>query len=78
MLVHFAVNKDRDFDVMWFTEAKADERLEKYFGDILIALISLEDVNGRKNGDSLYKLNPGCRICYYCSSSCDLEPLLIR
>ena len=76
MLIHFAVNKDRDFEVMWFTEAKADERLEKYFGDILIALISLEDVNGRKNGDSLYRLNPGCRICYYCSSACDLEPLL--
>lgn len=76
ILVHYAINKNREFDVMWFTETEMGEKLEKYAGDILIALISLDDVNGRTTGDSIYRLNPGCRICYYRSSACDLEPLL--
>ena len=76
MLIHFAVSKNADFDVVWFTETEVEEKLEKYAGNILIALISLENAAGKKTGDRLYQLNPECRICYYRSSACDLEPVL--
>ncbi|MBT9778599.1 hypothetical protein GPL15_19050 [Clostridium sp. MCC353] len=75
-LIHFAVKKDRDFDVMWFTEAGMDGKMDKYAGNILIALISLDNENGGEIGDRLYGQNPGCRIFYYSSSSRDLEPFL--
>lgn len=75
-MVRYLVKKDRELELMWFTRRTSREKLEKYAKKIHFAMISLENEAGIQAGQLLYRLNPECRICYYHSSDCDLEPLL--
>lgn len=75
-LTQYIFEKDMDLDIFWFTDQHAVQKLEKYSDDLCLALVSLEEIDGRRFGQQLYSLNPTCRICYYKTVSCDLESLL--
>lgn len=75
-IVRGLVQSDRELDILWFTEHTAGKQVEKYAKTIQLAFISLDTDSGRSIGQVLYGLNPECRICYYRTKSCDLEPLL--
>lgn len=75
-LVRCSIQTDRDFDVLWITDASAAEKIETYSLKMQLALISLDSPESRHMGEQIYSFNPDCRICYYKSEKCDLEPLL--
>lgn len=75
-IVRYLIRSGREMDLLWFTTGVTGEKLKKYAKKIDIALISLEKTEGIKAGQLLYRENPECRICYYSSAACDLEPLL--
>ena len=75
-LVGCSVRTDRDFEILWMTDASAAEKMETYALKMQLALISLDSPEGRHMGEQIYSFNPDCRICYYKSKKCDLEPLL--
>lgn len=72
----YLLRTDREMDVLWFTEKISEEKVVKYAGQIQIAYISLEEEKNFQYGRRLYRENPSCRICYYRSGPCRLEPLL--
>lgn len=74
--VRYLIRTDREMDFLWFTRKVTPEKLKKYAGKIDFAMISLENEEGIEAGRLLYRLNPECRICYYRSAPCDLQPLL--
>lgn len=63
-------------DILWFTDSVSLNNLDKYSGKLHLALISLDSEFGLKAGKELYCQNPDCRICYYRTNPCKLEPLL--
>lgn len=75
-IVRYLIRTNREMDFLWFTQKVTGEKLEKYAKKIDFAMISLENEAGIEAGRLLYRLNPECRICYYHSAVCDLEPLL--
>lgn len=75
-LVGCSVRTDRDFEILWMTDASAAEKMETYALKMQLALISLDSPESRHMGEQIYSFNPDCRICYYKSKKCDLEPLL--
>lgn len=75
-LVRYLVQSNRELNLLWFTGDMTREKLDRYASGIDFALISLDGEEGRKAGALLYEKNPECRICYYRSGPCALEPLL--
>ncbi len=75
-LVRFAVQSNCELELLRFTDKNPASKLEKYAGQIQIALVSLDNDPGGEMGKDLYGKNPDCRICYYRESLCELEPLL--
>lgn len=75
-LVRYTIRQNCELELLWFTGEDPVSRLEKYAPQLQIALISLDNENGSAIGGTLYGQNPDCRILYYRSARCDLEPLL--
>lgn len=75
-IVRCLVRTDMELELLWFTKETAKEKLDKYVKTVQLALISLDAETARSFGRSLYRMNPECRICYYRTKPCDLEPLL--
>lgn len=75
-LIRYSFEKGLDMDVLLFTDQQAVRRMERYAGQLCLVFVSLEDSCGQRFGSRLYHLNPACRICYYRTAPCDLEPLL--
>lgn len=75
-LVRYTVQRNCEMELLWFTDQNPIPKTEKYAERIQIALIGLDSENGSKIGQALYEKNPDCRILYYRTSRCDLEPLL--
>lgn len=76
-LTRYSFEREMDMDVFWFTDRQAAQKLERYADELCLALVSLEEDQGRQFGSQLYRLNPACRICYYKTVPCDLKPLLV-
>lgn len=75
-ITKYTVQKNVDFDVLWFYEDITPSKINKYVADISIALIHLELDTNHELGKLIYSVNEDCRIIYYNSYSEDLEPLL--
>lgn len=75
LLVTYSIQKNMDFRTLWFSTEGSVKKLEKYISGIHIALVSLENNDGLQEGMSIYSLNPDCRIFYYSSGPCRLQPL---
>lgn len=75
-LVRYLIAENRELDLLWFTNADSPQKLQAYAGTIQLAFVSLDSAPDALPGQALYRLNPACRICYYKTAPCDLEPLL--
>lgn len=75
-LIDYLIKENMEMDMLWFTEETSDETIAKYVKKIHFALICIDCEAGEKMGKILYKLNPSCRICYYCAEKCDVLHLL--
>lgn len=75
-LVRYTIQRNCELELLWFTEPDPRGRLETYAPRLQIALIGLDTEAGAETGAALYGENPDCRILYYRSAPCDLEPLL--
>ena len=75
-LVRYAVRKNCEMELLWFVEQDPVPKIERHAEAIQIALVDLDFEKGAAAGTALYEKNPDCRILYYRSSPCDLEPLL--
>lgn len=75
-LVRYTVQRNCELELLWFTEQDPSEKIAKYAPRLQIALIGLDAEAGQGIGARLYSQNPECRILYYRSTPCDLEPLL--
>lgn len=72
----YVMQRDADLERIWFTGADSADKLGKYARGFHIALVSLDDPDGRSIGQRIYDANPDCLICYYRERPCRLEPLL--
>lgn len=75
-LVRYTVQHDCEFELLWFMEEDPTGKIHKYAPKLQIALICLDGEKGSEIGAALYEQNPDCRILYYRSTVCDLEPML--
>lgn len=75
-LTRYSFERNTDFDIFWFTDQNAVQKLGNYAATLCLAFISLEEPCGLQFGLQLYRQNPACRICYYKTMPCDLKPLL--
>lgn len=75
LLMRCSMQRDVDFQTLWFSTESSMQNLGKYAIDVHIALVSLETQNGLQKGMRIYSLNPDCRILYYSSNPCELQPL---
>lgn len=75
-ILNFSMQRISDLERLWFSDAEAFKKMEKYAVCFNIALISLDDENGIEIGLKLYDLNPDCIICYYKHEKCNLSELL--
>lgn len=75
-LVRYTIQRNCELELLWFTEQDPRNKLETYAPRLQIALIALDTEAGAETGAALYGENPDCRILYYRSAPCDLEPLL--
>lgn len=75
-LVRYTVQQNCELELLWFMEEDPTGKIHKYAAKIHIALIGLDGEKGFETGVELYEKNQDCRILYYRSAVCDLEPLL--
>lgn len=75
-LVRYTVQQNCEMELLWFVDNDPVPKMEKYADRIQIALVDLDPGKGPELGRALYEKNPDCRILYYRSAPCELEPLL--
>lgn len=75
-LLDYSRKQNCYFDAIKVSVANPADIIGKYVAQLQIALIDLDNDGGEKCGDTLYKMNPDCRILYYRSEPCSLVPLL--
>lgn len=75
-IAHYAIQTDSNIDILWLVGAEAEENLERYVSRMQLIFISMDVPGNKKLGDSIYRMNPDCRICYYKTEKSDLEPFL--
>ena len=75
-LVRYTIQHNCELELLWFTDEDPSSKLETYAPRLQIALISLDTERGEAIGPALYQYHQDCRILYYRSCACDLEPLL--
>lgn len=73
-IVGYSVRNNLDFSVYYILDGA--ERVEKYAPLLHLALISMDGDNALPLAREIYRANPDCRIGYYKSAVCDLEPAL--
>lgn len=75
-LTRYIFERNTDLDIFWFTGQDAVQKLGNYAAALCLAFVSLEESGGLQFGLQLYRQNPDCRIYYYKTTPCDLNPLL--
>lgn len=75
-IIRYTVNRNIDFDVLWFFEDFSTEKIKKFTSMLNIALISADLDTECQISRAVYESNEDCRIIYYSSSVKDLEPML--
>jgi len=75
-LIRYSFTQDCELELLWFTETDPVSQIEKYAGQIQVAIVSLDTVKGEACGSVLYEKNPDCRIMYYCETPYNVEQLL--
>jgi len=75
-LVRYTVQRNCEMELLWFVDNDPIPKIEKHADRIQIALVGLDCEKGAEAGQALYVKNPDCRILYYRTTTCDLEPLL--
>lgn len=76
MLESYAFERNLAYQVLWASRLPSPEKQAEYLPGLSMALICLDTPGSFAMGKALYALNPDCRIYYYRSRSCNLEPLL--
>ncbi len=66
---YYVVNRNTEFDVIWFVKEEVLSKLKQYADNFHIAFVSMNAKNNYKFCELLYRYNRECRICYY--SACD-------
>lgn len=73
-IVGYSVRFNLDFSVYYIMDGA--QKPDKYAPLLHLAFLSLDGENALSLAREIYKANPACRIGYYKSESCDLEPAL--
>lgn len=73
-IVGYSMRFDLDFSVYYILDGAV--KPEKYAPQLHLALISMDGARALTLAREIYRANPDCRIGYYKSESCDLEPAL--
>lgn len=76
MLEAYAFECNLVYQVLWASRLPSPEKRAEYLPGVALALINLDSPGAFSMGKALYALNPDCRIYYYRSRACNLEPLL--
>lgn len=76
LLEAYTFERNLAYQVLWASRLPSPEKREEYLPGLSMALICLDTPGAFPMGKALYALNPDCRIYYYRSRSCNLEPLL--
>ncbi len=63
-------------DVIWLESIPSEESIRKYFPEVQLALLSLEDQNCRRLSEALYRHNSECRIIFYSGTQDEVINLL--
>lgn len=75
-IVSYTFKQNCELEILWIVEDDPTAKIEKYASKMQIAMIDLDSEVGEGCGQVLYEKNPDCRILYFRSNPCDLEPLL--
>lgn len=75
-IVRYAMQADFDISLLYITDAASRTEVAKYADRMQIALLCMDSPEYMELGRQIYQSNPDCRICFYKSDSCDLEPVL--
>lgn len=75
-IVQYTVRRNCELEILWIVDENPASKIGKYASKMQIALINLDAEVGENCGKVLYEKNPDCRILYYRSEPCSLEPLL--
>ena len=73
-IVGYSMRANLDFSVYYIMDGA--HRAEKYVPMLHLALISMDADGALPLAREIYRANPACRIGYYKSQACDLEPAL--
>lgn len=76
-IVAYTIQQNCELEILWVIDKDPVSKIGKYATRMQIALIDLDAETGEVCGKALYEQNPDCRILYYRSESCSLEPLLV-
>lgn len=76
-LVRYTLRRNCELELLWFVDHEPVSKLQRHGEKLQIALVGLDVENGFETGQALYEINQDCRILYYRSNPCDLEPLLV-
>lgn len=75
-IVRYAMQTDLEVSILYITDAASQTDIGKYTKQMQTALLSMDSPGYMTLGKLIYQGNPECRICFYKSESCDLEPVL--
>ena len=75
-IVRYAMQADIEVSVLYITGEALPADIGKYAKQMQIALLSMDSPEYLELGKNIYRGNPECRICFYKSEKCDLEPVL--
>lgn len=73
-IVGYSLRENMDISVYYIVDGT--QKVEKYANSLQIALISMDADMAIPLARRVYRANPDCRIGYYKSEACDLEPAL--
>lgn len=73
-IVGYSLRQNLDISVYYIMDGT--QKVEKYADSLQIALISMDADMAIPLAQRVYHANPDCRIGYYKSETCDLEPAL--
>lgn len=75
-IVRYDMQTDIGISILYITGDALRIDVEKHANQMQIALLSMDSPGYLAMGKDIYQVNPQCRICFYKSEKCDLEPVL--
>ncbi len=75
-LKEYAFQTNLIYRTLWMNRTPSGEKIEEFFPQVQLALLSLDMPDAQLIAGELYRRNEDCRIIFFSETSCDLVPLL--